>query len=139
MVRRAGGHIFTRRLTGAGALLKWPAPDLLLDLQMPVLDLLGVIRHLCTGASPPRFPVFVPASHIAGPQAAGADVFLTTPMQIKPLAAAFCARRSDDDRHTVAIGADAAPDAGDLVDTENLSSVFGMLEPAASATLLFKF
>ena len=151
-------QVTSRRLTGAGALvieavdgsealarLKDLAPDiLLLDLQMPVLDGLGVVRQLRAGASPPRFPVFVLTAHIAGPQAAeakaaGADVILTKPVQIEPLAAAFDAWRRNEGLHGAAIGAAPAPGAGALVDIENLSAVFGMLDPAASAALLVKF
>jgi two-component system chemotaxis response regulator CheY len=120
-------------------------PDLLLvDLQMPVLDGLGLIRHLRAETPRLQYPLFVLTSHIGGPQAAeakaaGADVILTKPVQIEPLAAALRAWRGDNGRHTASINRKEPSRTTAEVDAENLRSVFGMLKPDAAAALLEKY
>ena len=120
-------------------------PDLLLvDLQMPVLDGLGLIRHLRAETPRLRYPLFVLTSHIGGPQAAeakaaGADVILTKPVQIEPLAAALRAWRGDNGLHTEPINRKGPNKTSADVDAENLRSVFGMLKPDAAVALLEKY
>lgn len=76
-------------------------PDLLLvDLQMPGLDGVDVIRKLRGTRLEPSFPIFVLTSHISGPQAtearvAGADAIFTKPIQVAALAAALHARHGN--------------------------------------------
>lgn len=79
-------------------LLSDVAPDLLLiDLQMPGLDGVGLIRRLHKSSPEIHYPIFVLTSHISGPQAAearaaGADAVFTKPIQVAALAAALRAR-----------------------------------------------
>ena len=132
---------------GADALARMAAltPDLLLlDLQMPGLDGLGVLRKLRAGGKALRFPVVVLTSHIAGPQVAeareaGADAVLTKPVQIEPLAAAFRARQGAGGRLAALLAGRTGAEGTDLIDPANLTDVFGMLEPAAAARLLRTF
>lgn len=105
--------VTSRRLTAAGArvveaqdgaealaTLDAVSPDLiLLDIQMPGLDGIEVLRRLRATLPPISCPVFVLTSHIAGSQAArartaGADEIFTKPVQILPLATALCAHRA---------------------------------------------
>lgn len=105
--------VTARRLTAAGArvveaqdgaealaMLDAVSPDLiLLDIQMPGLDGIEVLRRLRETVPPISCPVFVLTSHIAGSQAAearmaGADEIFTKPVQILPLATSLCAHRA---------------------------------------------
>lgn len=77
------------------------APDLLLvDLQMPGLDGVDLIRRLHKFSPEIHYPIFVLTSHISGPQAAdaraaGADAVFTKPIQVAALAAALRARHGN--------------------------------------------
>lgn len=110
---RAAGAKVVEAADGIEALQKIThlSPDLLLiDLQMPGVDGVSVIRRIRTADRKKAYPIFVLTSHIAGPQTAeariaGADVVLTKPLQIAPLAAALRALRGDGGKHTPAIGA----------------------------------
>lgn len=132
---------------GADALARMAAltPDLLLlDLQMPGLGGLAVLRTLRAGGKALRFPVVVLTSHITGPQVAeareaGADAVLTKPVQIEPLAAAFRARQGAGGRLAALLVGKTGAEGTDLIDPANLTDVFGMLEPAAAAQLLRTF
>lgn len=112
------------------------APDLLLiDLQMPGIDGVELIRRL-PDVSPDRaYPVFVLTSHISGPQAAearaiGADAVFTKPIQVAALAAAFQARRGNEGNSTPGLGTNA-PDSADeaLLDLNifhEMTSIMGL-------------
>lgn len=151
-------RITVRRLVGAGAQVIEAAdgadalarladlrPDLLLvDLQMPVLDGIGLIRRLRAGGGPSRFPIFVLTSHIVGPQAeearaAGADIILTKPVQIEPLAVALRMQQVPASKKPPGAEGEALAEAVALVDTGNLSDLFGMMDHAAATALLAEF
>ena len=107
-------RITTRRLEEAGAKvvsavdgedalrkLRGVTPNLLLiDLQLPGLDGVQVIRCLKEIAPDHSYPIFVLTSHVSGPvaaeaRAAGADSIFTKPVQVAALAAAFRARHGN--------------------------------------------
>lgn len=142
----AGAHVI-EATDGADALAQLAriTPDLLLlDLQMPVIDGLGVIRRVRADRPRIRYPVFVLTSHIAGAQAAaakaaGADMIFTKPVQIEPLAAALRAWRKADAGTPPAVAATTAATAAGFVDADGLRSVLGMMDPATAATILDKF
>lgn len=138
----AGAHVVEVE-NGADALdqLGHLVPNLLvLDLHMPKLGGVDVIRQLCA-AGRPKFPIFVLTAHIAGAEAdgareAGADEVFTKPIQIQALAAAFRAWRGD---------AAAAPrmlpkpaPSPDL-DVETFLSVFTVSDVAFGLKLLHTF
>lgn len=91
-------------------LLSDVAPDLLLiDLQMPGLDGVGLIRRLHKSSPEIHYPIFVLTSHISGPQAAdaraaGANAVFTKPIQVAALAAALHARHGNGGKSTPIAG-----------------------------------
>jgi CheY-like chemotaxis protein/anti-sigma regulatory factor (Ser/Thr protein kinase) len=103
-------------------LLATMSPDLLLvDLQLPVLDGVGMIRRIEETWPEHTFPIFVLTSHISGPQAAearaaGAVTVLTKPVQVAALAAAFRARRGFASRSDDGTGEDLESARGPLLD-----------------------
>ena len=120
-------------------------PDLLLiDLQMPGLDGVGLLRRLKAMAPKRTYPVFVLTSHIAGPQAAearaaGADAVFTKPIQVAALAAAFRARRGDIGRSLPPSGADVAGRAEPLFHPDTFQDVSAFQGPDEAAALVVKF
>jgi CheY-like chemotaxis protein/anti-sigma regulatory factor (Ser/Thr protein kinase) len=86
------------------------APDLLLiDLQMPGLDGVGLIQQLHKSSPEIQYPIFVLTSHISGPKAAdaraaGADAVFTKPIQVAALAAALRARHGNFGKSTPIAG-----------------------------------
>lgn len=99
-------------------------PDLLLiDLQMPVLDGVGLINRLKEVAPDRAYPVFVLTSHISGPQAAearatGAAAVFTKPVQVAALASALQARRRGAGRSTPRLENATGGADGTLLDLE---------------------
>lgn len=111
-------------------------PDLMLiDLQMPGLDGVGLIRRLQEAAPDRAYPIFVLTSHISGPQAAearatGADAVFTKPVQVAALAAAFRARRGDTGQSSPRTG--ATPDGADepLLDPDTIQETISIMGPS---------
>jgi signal transduction histidine kinase/DNA-binding response OmpR family regulator len=108
-LKDAGAHVLT---AGDGEealrLLSDVTPDLLLiDLQMPGLDGVGLIRRLRETTPEVGYLIFVLTSHISGPQAAdaraaGADAVFTKPIQVSALSAAMRARHGNNGKSTPA-------------------------------------
>lgn len=119
-------------------------PDLLLlDLHMPRLDGVGVIRQL-QAATSLSFPVFVLTAHIAGPEAdaaaaGGADEVFTKPIQIEALAAAYRAWRNDCGRARPMGGVGPHAAGSPHLDAETFRSVITEADTAFSAKLMKKF
>jgi signal transduction histidine kinase/CheY-like chemotaxis protein/HPt (histidine-containing phosphotransfer) domain-containing protein len=145
--------VTSRRLSAAGARvieavdgidtleqLRETSPDLLvIDLHMPRLDGVGVIRTLSRSV-PPAFPVFVLTAHIAGPEAdaaaaAGATEVFTKPIQIEALAAAYRAWCSAGGRSGPS-GASGPPAPNHPLDAETFRAVFTVADASFGMKLL---
>lgn len=120
-------------------------PDLLLiDLQMPGLDGVGLIRRLQEVAPDRAYPIFVLTSHISGPQAAearatGADAVFTKPVQVAALAAAFRARHGNGG-HSTPKAEDTAGDADErLLDSNIFLETSSTMGPSRMASLVIEF
>ena len=120
-------------------------PDLLLiDLQMPRLDGVGLIRRLKEIAPGRHYPLFVLTSHISGQQAAearaaGADAVFTKPVQTAALAAAFRARRGDRGRSTPFVGDGTDEVVVPLLDPVTFGELVSMMGTDVAASLVVKF
>jgi signal transduction histidine kinase/ActR/RegA family two-component response regulator/HPt (histidine-containing phosphotransfer) domain-containing protein len=120
-------------------------PELLLiDLQMPGLDGVGLIRRLKEIAPGRTYPLFVLTSHISGPKAAearaaGADAVFTKPVQVAALAAAFRARRGDGGRSTPPVRQAAGATEPPLLDPDTFREATGIMGPARGSTLVGDF
>ena len=120
-------------------------PDLLLiDLQMPGLDGVGLIRRLKAVAPTRSWPVFVLTSHISGPQAsearaAGADAVFTKPVQVAALAAAFQARRGDGGQSVPQVKGDAETADGPVLDLATFREATGAGDRAFATGLVTRF
>jgi signal transduction histidine kinase/CheY-like chemotaxis protein len=120
-------------------------PDLLLiDLQMPGLDGVGLIRRLQEAAPERAYPIFVLTSHISGPQAAearatGADAVFTKPIQVAALAAAFRARRGNEGHSTPRMG--EVPNGADepLLDAGTFEETISVMGSSEAASLVTEF
>ena len=120
-------------------------PDLLLiDLQMPGLDGVGLIRRLQEAAPERAYPIFVLTSHISGPQAAearatGADAVFTKPIQVAALAAAYQARRGNEGHSTPRTG--EVPDGADepLLDEDTFEEMISVMGSSEAASLVTEF
>lgn len=151
-------QVTTRRLIEAGAQvvsaidgedalreLGSVTPDLLLiDLQMPGLDGVGLIRRLKEVASTRSLPVFVLTSHISGPQAsearaAGADAVFTKPVQVAALAAAFQARRGDGGNSVSQVGVDPETADAQFLDLETFLDATGAGDKAYATGVVTRF
>ena len=121
------------------------APDLLLiDLQMPGLDGVGLIQRLKDDLPGRTFPLFVLTSHISGPQAAearaaGADAVFTKPVQVAALAAAFRARRGDTGRSTPIAEETANAQGGSCIEAAKLNELVAILGPVRAVALIGEF
>ena len=151
-------EVTTRRLAEAGAKvicavdghdtldqLDAVTPDLLLiDLQMPGLDGVELIRRLTDIAPARDYPVFVLTSHISGPQAAearaaGADAVFTKPVQVAALAAAFRARRGDGGRSTPPVKETADPAMDPILDPATFGELVEMIGAPLVSSLVGDF
>ncbi len=120
-------------------------PDLLLiDLQMPGLDGVRLIRRLEKVAPKRAYPIFVLTSHISGPQAAearatGADAVFTKPIQVAALAAAYQARRGNEGHSTPRMG--EVPNGVDepLLDAGTFEETMGVMGSSEAASLVTEF
>ncbi|MDP4990418.1 MAG: response regulator, partial [Marivita lacus] len=120
-------------------------PDLLLiDLQMPGLDGVGLIRRLEEVAPKRAYPIFVLTSHISGPQAAearatGADAVFTKPIQVAALAAAYQARRGNEGHSTPRMG--EVPHGADepLLDAGTFEETMSVVSSSEVASLVTEF
>ncbi|WP_158547755.1 hybrid sensor histidine kinase/response regulator [Rhodosalinus sediminis] len=147
--------VTTRRLQDAGATvvvakdgvealarLAERTPDLLLlDLQMPELDGVEVLRRAQRMTQARAIVRFVLTSHIAGPQAAdaraaGADLIFTKPVQVRAMAAAFDMLRDAAPRPAPAPEVQAAPPPAPadapVLDTLTFRDVVGDAEAGAA-------
>jgi signal transduction histidine kinase/CheY-like chemotaxis protein len=148
-------EVTTRRLQEAGATvvvakdgaealarLAERIPDLLLlDLQMPELDGVEVLRRAQRMTQARPIVRFVLTSHIAGPQAAdaraaGADLIFTKPVQVRAMAAAFDMLRDAAPRPAPAPEVQAAPlpapAEAPVLDTLTFLDVVGDAEAGAA-------
>lgn len=120
-------------------------PDLLLiDLQMPRLDGVGLIRRLKEVAPERPYPLCVLTSHISGPQAAeariaGADAVFTKPVQVAALAAAFRARRGDRGRSTPPVRKTLGTTEPPLLDPDTFREATGIMGRAGASDLIENF
>lgn len=120
-------------------------PDLLLiDLQMPGLDGVGLIRRLKEIAPGGAYPLFVLTSHISGPKAAearvvGADAVFTKPVQVAALAAAFRARRGDGGRSTPPARQTVGAMEPSLLDPDTFREATGIMDPARGSAQVRDF
>ena len=120
-------------------------PDLLLiDLQMPGLDGVGLIRRLEEITPERPYPTFVLTSHISGPQAAearaaGADAVFTKPVQVAALAAAFRARRGDRGLSSPPVGGAVEGAKQPLLEPVKFGELVEMLGPERTAALISTF
>ncbi len=136
-LEEAGAKVVTA-VDGEDALCKLGGvtPDLLLiDLQMPRLDGVQVIRRLKERAPDLSYPIFVLTSHVSGPQAAearaaGADAIFTKPIQVTALAATYRARRGNGGNSTPLNSASAKAARQHLLDLE----IFGEVIKLVNAT-----
>jgi signal transduction histidine kinase/DNA-binding response OmpR family regulator len=132
---------------GADALRKLEGlvPDLLLvDLQMPGLNGVELIRRLRKSAPDLAYPIFVLTSHISGVEAAqaravGADAIFTKPVQVTALAAAFRARHGNDGRSTptTCSAVEAANDR--FLDLDTFQEATQFMAPQTAAALVAEF
>jgi len=149
-------RVTARRLAEAGAkvteaadgravlamLEKLTTDLLLLDLQMPVLGGVDVIRRLHADDKPCAFPIFVLTSHISGPQAAearasGADAILTKPIQVEALAAALSAEHGGAGRNTPNDGSHGGKSPEQIIALTNFRDATDHLDaPGASAFVM---
>lgn len=151
-------QLTVRRLEAAGARVKTAVdgedalrqlaktiPDLLLiDLQMPGLDGVGVIRRVQEAATERVYPIFVLTSHISGPQAAearaaGADGVFTKPVQVAALAAAFRARHGNQGHSTPGMGKFANGTDELLLDADNFDRMISFMNSSEAASLVREF
>jgi len=120
-------------------------PDvLLIDLQMPGLDGVGLIHRLREIAPDRPYPIFVLTSHISGPQAAearaaGAEAVFTKPVQVTALAAAFQARRGDGGRSPPLVRGTADGTVEPLLDQVVFGELVAMMGAATVASLVTRF
>jgi signal transduction histidine kinase/ActR/RegA family two-component response regulator/HPt (histidine-containing phosphotransfer) domain-containing protein len=120
-------------------------PDLLLiDLQMPGLDGVGLIRRLQEVAPTRSWPIFVLTSHISGHQAAearaaGADEVFTKPVQVAALAAAFQARRGNGGQSVPRVNCNAEAAFGPVLDLEAFLAATGPRDAPYAAALVARF
>jgi signal transduction histidine kinase/CheY-like chemotaxis protein len=120
-------------------------PDLMLiDLQMPRLDGVGLIRRLKDVAPGRSYPLFVLTSHISGPQAAearvaGADAVFTKPVQVAALAAAFRARRGDGRCANPPVSEPDGATEPPLLDPDTFHELTGILGQARASAVIRKF
>ena len=117
---------------------------LLIDLQMPGLDGVGLIRRLAEITPKRPYPTFVLTSHISGPQAAearavGADAVFTKPVQVAALAAAFRARHGNGGHSTPKT--EDTPGGADepLLDPNTFLETTSIMGPSRMASLVMKF
>lgn len=117
---------------------------LLIDLQMPGLDGVGLIRRLGEITPKRPYPTFVLTSHISGPQAAearaaGADAVFTKPVQVAALAAAFRARHGNGGHSTPKT--EDTPGGADepLLDSNIFLETTSIMVPSRMASLVMEF
>jgi CheY-like chemotaxis protein len=125
-------------------LLSDVAPHLLLiDLQMPGLDGVGLIQRLRETSPEISYPIFVLTSHISGPQAAdarvaGADAVFTKPIQVAALAAVLRARHDNSGKST-ALSAGPQEFEEPLLDIAVTQDISTFRDPNKASVLIAQF
>lgn len=143
----AAGATIIAAENGADALDKLATltPDLLLlDLQMPVLDGVSVIRKLRAQNRNLPFPVFILTSHISAPRAAearlaGVDAIFTKPIQIPPLAAAFHVRNGSRKPTAPATRSPQVSTDAPLINIENFTDMMDVGDRTYAIAALARF
>lgn len=151
-------QVTTKRLEDAGAkvvtavdgedalrLLCDVTPDfLLVDLQMPRLGGVGLIRRLRETSGKVGYPIFVLTSHISGPEAAearsaGATAVFTKPIQVLALAAAKRARHGNYGKSTPKSSTTLKDDAEQLLDRAVIEDILAYKNRNEALALIAEF